>query len=255
MWTCGRPSNQTGIPPPARDFWPLVPRPAVLPRAPEPWPRPTQRDGVAAGSGASLRLPFSFAAFAPAGSTSMRKSIHHSMPRMRTSATCTLWFSRCRPSARIVARRRVADCRAGPGHGEQRAGLGGRGPPAAATSTSRAAVHRLSSLRGSGAASAPSPRHACRGAARRCRLAGCDRVRAVRRGTRWCRTLRSIIRTVEPWTLLSRSADAGRFDDDRTEPPEGVGAARAGACRLQHHLRGPEVSVHLVRSWSRRAAP
>ena len=35
------PSNQAGIPPPARAFWPLVPRPAVLP-LPAAMPRPTR---------------------------------------------------------------------------------------------------------------------------------------------------------------------------------------------------------------------
>jgi hypothetical protein len=45
MWSgVWPPSNQAGIPPPARDFWPFVPRPAVFPR-PEPWPRPRRRGG------------------------------------------------------------------------------------------------------------------------------------------------------------------------------------------------------------------
>ena len=35
------PSNQAGIDAPARDFWPLVPRPAVLP-LPAAMPRPTR---------------------------------------------------------------------------------------------------------------------------------------------------------------------------------------------------------------------
>src|SRR5688572_26118319 len=38
------PSKPTLWKPPARDFWPLWPRPAVLPR-PEPMPRPTRRRG------------------------------------------------------------------------------------------------------------------------------------------------------------------------------------------------------------------
>ncbi|CFN77002.1 Uncharacterised protein [Bordetella pertussis] len=36
------PSKPTLWKPPERDFWPLWPRPAVLPR-PEPMPRPTRR--------------------------------------------------------------------------------------------------------------------------------------------------------------------------------------------------------------------
>ena len=42
MWSgVWPPSNQGGIEPPARAFWPLVPRPAVLP-LPAAMPRPTR---------------------------------------------------------------------------------------------------------------------------------------------------------------------------------------------------------------------
>src|SRR5690606_38781972 len=45
------PSKYGETPPPERAFWPLVPRPAVLPW-PEPWPRPTRlRFFVAPSSG------------------------------------------------------------------------------------------------------------------------------------------------------------------------------------------------------------
>ena len=46
MWSgVWPPSNQGGIEPPARDFWPFVPRPAVLP-LPAAMPRPTRVRGV-----------------------------------------------------------------------------------------------------------------------------------------------------------------------------------------------------------------
>ena len=98
------PSNQAGIEPPARAFWPFVPRPAVLPR-PAAMPRPTRvRARARAGRGAQVVELHAFSLDAGRGSSSTVTMNWTCADHARGSAGVVLDLDlspiRCRPRAR-----------------------------------------------------------------------------------------------------------------------------------------------------------
>ena len=114
MWSgVWPPSNQGGIEPPARAFWPFVPRPAVLP-LPAAMPRPTRvrgwREPSAGWRSWSFMPCLRCRAPVPSAisSTVTRNRTWRTMPRVAGLSVITLVLPiPCRPRARTVARLRA----------------------------------------------------------------------------------------------------------------------------------------------------
>src|SRR6188508_2575997 len=241
MWSgVWPPSNHGGIDPPARAFWPFVPRPAVLP-LPAAMPRPTRVRSVrdpSAGRRSCNFIVYSWAASAsllpvslaarprPRGassatsSTDTRKRTWRTMPRVASlSGTMLVEPIPCKPSALIVARLRamwlIVDL--------------------VWVTRSLPAIDRLHG-RCRLARDAADELHTTPGR----ELLG--RMKATKRLDRRAGHVDRVGRAVD---LREDVADAGRLED-RAHRATGDDTGTLGR-RLQHHLAGRELDVDLVR--------
>src|SRR5688500_17138036 len=185
---------------------------------------------------------FADARFAAGSSTSRRKATRRSMPRIiGLSATSTVWFSRCRPSARIVPRAAAL----WPMVERTPVTWSGESVVLAATSTSEAGVHRLAALgdlvgRPCQLRASLAEQLLGRAATQRGNVVGRAKRREALDGR--AHHVDGIGRILH---LAEQVADAGRLDDRAHRAARDH--AGAGAGRLEHDLRGAEVTMHLVR--------